>query len=153
MPQQQQQQQHADYDLLAVFSDETKAEAAETKLHKEGFSNEEVFRLAADYARDAQFREHGPNRDRGVVFLQTTRTGPGPVLVILLAVIFSLVLGLLLFVAHFAVAAIPEPTTAIVGVIVGLILGAAVAFLFGSRVRGSIGQDIAKTNPTSKKIS
>ena len=39
MPQQQ-QQQFADYDLLAVFGDETKAEAAEAKLHKEGFETE-----------------------------------------------------------------------------------------------------------------
>ena len=39
---QQQQQQFADFDLLAVFSDETKAEAAEAKLHKEGFGADEV---------------------------------------------------------------------------------------------------------------
>src|SRR5437588_10845704 len=77
MPQQQ-QQQHADYDLLAVFSDETKAEAAEAKLLKEGFTNEEVFRLASDFVKDAQFREHGPNRDRSSVFLQTTPSGPNP---------------------------------------------------------------------------
>src|SRR5438270_744547 len=119
MPQQQ-QQQHADYDLLAVFSDETKAEAAEAKLLKEGFTNEEVFRLASDFVKGGQFREHGPNRDRSSVFLQTTRSGPNPVMVILFAVIFGLVLGILMFVAHFAFAAIPEPVAAIAGVVVGI---------------------------------
>src|SRR5437660_5812365 len=110
---QQQQQQHADYDMLAVFNDEAKAEAAESKLHKEGFGSEEVFRLPSDVVKGGQFREHGPNRERSAVFLQTSRRGPNPVMVVLLAVIFGLVLGVLMFAAHFAFAAIPEPLAAI----------------------------------------
>ena len=78
MSRQQQQQQFAEYDLLAVFNDETRAEAAETKLHKEGFSSEEVFRLASSMVKAGEFREHGPNRNRSSVFLQTRRTGPNP---------------------------------------------------------------------------
>ena len=151
MPQQQQQQQYADYDLLAVFSDETKAEAAEAKLHKEGFGDEEVFRLAAEMVRGGEFREHGPNRDRSSVFLQTTRSGPNPVMIVLLAIIFGLVLGVLLFAAHFAIASIPEPIAAIAGAIVGIILGAVIGFLQGRRVRGAIGQDMTRVNTASKK--
>src|SRR5947209_7769127 len=105
---QQQQQQFADFDLLAVYSDEMKAEAAEAKLHKEGFGENEVFRLASSAVKGGEFREHGPNRNRSEIFLQTRRAGPNPVVVVLLAVIFGLVLGVLLLVAHFAVAAIPE---------------------------------------------
>jgi len=150
MPQQQ-QQQHADYDLLAVFSDETKAEAAEAKLLKEGFTNEEVFRLASDFVKDAQFREHGPNRDRSSVFLQTTPSGPNPVMVVLFAIIFGLVLGILMFVAHFAFAAIPEPVAAIAGVVVGIILGAIVGFLRRGPTRGAIGQDMAKVSAPVQK--
>jgi hypothetical protein len=67
---QQQQQQFSEFDLLAAFSDEAKAAAAETKLHKEGFSEEEVFRLASDVIANGQFREHGPNRDRSSVFFR-----------------------------------------------------------------------------------
>jgi hypothetical protein len=151
MPQQQQQQQYADYDLLAVFSDEAKAEAAEAKLHKEGFGDEEVFRLAAGMVRGGEFREHGPNRDRSSVFLQTARSGPNPVMVVLLAIIFGLVLGVLLFAAHFAFASIPEPLAAIAGAIVGIILGAVIGFLQGRRVRGAIGQDMTRVNTASKK--
>lgn len=147
---QQQQQQHADYDLLAVFSDETKAEVAENKLHKEGFGSEEVFRLAAGIVGGGQFREHGPNRDRSAVFLQTSRRGPNPVLIVLLAVVFGLVLGGLLFAAHFAFAAIPEPVTAIAGVIVGVILGAAIGLLRRGPVRGAIGQDRTRVNAASQ---
>nr|HET6904419.1 hypothetical protein [Ktedonobacteraceae bacterium] len=152
---QQQQQQFADFDLLAVFSDETKAEAAEAKLHKEGFGSDEVFRLAASVVKNGEFREHGPNRDRSAVFLQTRRAGPNPVLVVLFAVIFGLVLGGLLLVAHLAVAAIPEPTSAIAGAIVGVILGATIGLLRRGRVQGAIGQDLTKVaaNTTSKKPS
>jgi len=152
---QQQQQQFADFDLLAVFSDETKAEAAEAKLHKEGFGADEVFRLASSVVKNGEFREHGPNRDRSAVFLQTRRAGPNPVLVVLFAVIFGLVLGGLLLVAHFAVAAIPEPTSAIVGAIVGVILGATIGLLRRGRVQGAIGQDMTKVvvNAASKKPS
>ncbi len=153
MSRQQQQQQFADYDLLAVFNDETKAEAAETKLHKEGFSSEEVFRLASSMVKAGEFREHGPNRNRSSVFLQTRRTGPNPVLVILLAVVFGLVLGLLLFVAHFAFAAIPEPTAAIAGVVAGIILGVVIGLLQRGRVQGAIGQDMSKVNAPSRQPS
>jgi hypothetical protein len=151
MSRQQQQQQFAEYDLLAVFNDETRAEAAETKLHKEGFSSEEVFRLASSMVKAGEFREHGPNRNRSSVFLQTRRTGPNPVLVILLAVVFGLVLGLLLFVAHFAFAAIPEPTSAIAGVVVGVILGVVIGLLQRGRVQGAIGQDMSKVVDASRQ--
>src|SRR5216684_1618306 len=40
-----------------------------------------------------QFREHGPNRERRNVFLQTSRTGPNLVMVVLLAIVLGLVLG------------------------------------------------------------
>lgn len=151
MSRQQQQQQFGEYDLLAVFNDETRAEAAETKLHKEGFSSEEVFRLASSMVKAGEFREHGPNRNRSSVFLQTRRRGPNPVLVILLAVVFGIVLGLLLFVAHFAFAAIPEPTAAIAGVVVGVILGVVIGLLQRGRVQGAIGQDMSKVNATSRQ--
>jgi hypothetical protein len=148
---QQQQQQFSEFDLLAAFSDEAKAAAAETKLHKEGFSEEEVFRLASDVIANGQFREHGPNRDRSSVFLQTTRSGPNPVTVILLAVICGLVLGGLMLAAHFAFPPIPELTGVVAGVIVGIILGAAIGLLRRGRVRGAIGQDLTKANTSSKK--
>src|SRR6266849_5708627 len=148
---QQQQQQYADFDLLAVFNDETKAAAAEAKLHKEGFTGEEVFRLTSDVIVNGQFREHGPNRDRSSIFLQTTRSGPNPVMVVLLAIIFGLVLGVLLFAAQFAFASIPEPLAAIAGVIVGIILGAVIGFLQSRRVRGAIGQDMTRVNTATKR--
>ncbi len=152
---QRQQQQQADYDLLAVFSDETKAEAAETKLYKEGFGSDEVFRLAADVVQGGQFREHGPNRDRSAVFLQTTRSGPNPATVVLLAIIFGMVLGLLTFAAHFAFSAIPELIGTIVGVVIGIIIGAVIGLLRRGPVRGNIGQGVARTNSaaTVKKPS
>ena len=150
MPQQQ-QQQHADYDLLAVFADETKAEAAEAKLLKEGFGDDEVFRLAEGMVGGGEFREHGPNRDRSSIFLQTTRSGPNPVMIVLLAIIFGLVLGVLLFAAHFAFASIPEPLTAMAGAIVGIILGTVIGFLQSRRVRGAIGQDMTRVNTATKR--
>ncbi len=143
---QRQQQQQADFDLLAVFSDEAKAETAEAKLQKEGFSSDEVFRLAASAVRGGQFREHGPNRDRSAVFLQTTRPGPRPATVILLAIIFGVVLGLLVFAAHFAFSAIPETIGTLVGVLVGIIVGAVIGLLRRGPVRGNIGQDTLKAN-------
>src|SRR5258708_8653295 len=153
MSRQQEQKQFAEYDLVAVFNDETKAEAAEAKLHKEGFSSEEVFRLASSMVKAGEFREHGPNRNRSSVFLQTRRTGPNPVLVILLAVVFGLVLGLLLFVAHFAFAAIPEPTAAIARVVVGVILCVVVGLLQRARVQVAIGHDVTKVNATTSQPS
>ena len=59
------QQQDGNYDLLAVFPDETHADAAAAKLCKEGFGDSEVFQLPADTASRGEFREHGPNRNRG----------------------------------------------------------------------------------------
>ncbi len=146
-----QQQHSADYDLLAVFSDENKADAAEAKLHKEGFSEDEVYRLTSSSIVGGQFREHGPNRERRNVFLQTSRIGPNPVTVILLAVILGLVLGGVLFVAHFAFPALPEPAATLAGVVIGIVLGAIVGLLQRGRVRGAIGQDITKVSTTSKK--
>ena len=148
-----QQQQHADYDLLAVFSDETKADAAEAKLHREGFGEDEVFRLAAGVISGGQFREHGPNRNRSAVFLQTMRTGPNPVVVVLLAVLFGLILGGLMLAAHFAVTSIPEIPAALAGIVVGIILGATIGLLQRGRVRGAIGQDVSRVTVADKKLT
>lgn len=152
---QRQQQEQTNYDLLAVFSDEAKAEAAEAKLQKEGFGSNEVFRLAEDAVRGGQFREHGPNRDRSAVFLQTSRSGPRPTTVILFAVIFGVVLGLLVFAAHFAFSAIPEVPGTLAGLVVGIIVGAAIGLLRRGPVRGNIGQDTIKASAatTNKKPS
>ena len=81
-----QQQEHAKFDLLAVFNDENKADAAEAGLHKAGFGEDEVFRVAKGSVGGGQFREHGPNLNRSAVFLQTTRSGPNPRAIILFAV-------------------------------------------------------------------
>jgi hypothetical protein len=147
--QRQQQQQFADFDLLAVFNDESKAEAAEAKLHKEGFGDDEVFRLAPGTVGSGQFREHGPNRDRSAVFLQTTRSGPNPMIVVLLAVLFGLILGVVMFLAHFAFVALPEPVTAFVGAVVGIVIGAIIGLLQRGSVRGAIGQDMSRANAPS----
>ena len=136
----QQQQQHADYDLLAVFPDEPKANTATAKLHKEGFDEDEVYLLAAGTAGSGLFREHGPNRNRNEIFLQTHRVGPHPLLVVILAIVSSLVLGGLTFAASFALPALPEPLTILLGVVVGLILGTIIGLLQRGRVRGAIGQ-------------
>jgi hypothetical protein len=151
MPQQQQEQEHANYDLLAVFSDEIKATAAETKLHKEGFNSDEVFRLPSDYAKGGEYLDHGPNRERSAVFLQTIPSGPNPVRIVAYAIILGLVLGLLMFVAHSAFASIQVPLSAIAGAIVGVILGAVLGFLQRGRTRGAIGQDLSKVPMASKK--
>lgn len=143
----QQQQQHADFDLLAVFSDETKADTAVAKLRKEGFSEEEVHQLAAGNVGSGQFREHGPNRSRSEYFLQTRHAGPNPIVVVLLAVVFGLVLGGLSFGASFAFPVLPEPITLIVGIVVGLVLGALIGLLRRGRVQGDIGQN--KTKPSA----
>lgn len=148
---QQQQQQSGNYDLLAVFGDEIKAEAAESKLHKEGFGNDEVFRLASSMVRGGEFREHGPNRDRSAVFLQTRRAGPNPVIIVLFAVLFGLILGVLLLLAHLVFAALAEPLSAIIGAIVGIMLGAAIGFMRRGPVRGAIGQDVSKIQSASNK--
>jgi len=150
MPQQQ-QQQFADYDLLAVFGDESKAEGAAHKLYKEGFSDEEIIRLPSDYASEAQFRVHGPSSDRGAFFLQTTRSGPNSARIITYAIVFGVILGLILFAAHFAVASITEPLGAIIGAAVGVIVGAVIGFTRRGPVRGAIGQDMAKVEAAQKK--
>jgi hypothetical protein len=153
MSQQQQQQQPASYDLLAVFADEHKADEAATKLLKEGFSSEEVVRLASDYIRGGQFREHGPNRNRSAVFLQTKRSGPNPAKIVVFAIIFGIALGLILFLVHFASSAIPEIPTIIGGAIVGVILGGIVGFMQRGPVRGAIGQDMSKAAPNPAAMS
>jgi hypothetical protein len=148
-----QQQQHADYDLLAVFSDEAQAEAAAGKLHKEGFGEDEVYQLPAGIVGTGQFREHGPNRSRGDYFLQTQRTRPNVALVIVLAVVLGLVLGLLTFAASFALPTLPEPISIIAGVIVGIVIGAIVGLVRSRRVRGDIGQSSTRRSETSSSTA
>ena len=148
-----QQQQHADYDLLAVFTEEAKADAAVAKLHKEGFGEEEVYQLESGAAGNGQFRDHGPRQDRGDLFLRTERRGPRPVLVVILAVIFGLVIGGLGYVGSFAFHNLPEPTTLIVGIIIGLIVGAIIGLVPMSRVRGNIGQDLSRTKTASRETA
>ncbi|MBO0778807.1 MAG: hypothetical protein J2P37_08255 [Ktedonobacteraceae bacterium] len=139
--QQQQQQQHADYDLLAVFSNETKADAATAKLHKEGFGQDEVYQLTEGSAGQRTFRVHGPNQRRGDYFLQTRRSGPNPIVVVLFALIFAIVLGGVGFGASTALPQmLPEPATLLGAAIVGLVLGAITGFGRRGRVRGAIGQ-------------
>jgi len=146
------QQPQMEYDLLAVFNNESDADAAEAKLHKEGFGDEEVFRLLAGAVGDGQFREHGPNRDRSSVFLQTTRTGPNPVTVILLAVVFGVLFGAVMFgAAEFAIKTLPVLVATLVGVVVGVILGAILGLLRKGPERGAIGQDLSKVSATATK--
>jgi hypothetical protein len=143
-----QQQQHADYDLLAVFTDEAKADEVASKLHKEGFTDDEVYQLAEGNVGLGQFREHGPSQSRSEFFLQTQRSGPNPVLIVLFAVIFGALLGVLTFAASFALPTLPEPVTIIIAVIVGIALGA----IFGSfrrRTRGAIGQQQTAARPNA----
>ncbi|HVB72008.1 MAG TPA: hypothetical protein VNE38_00485 [Ktedonobacteraceae bacterium] len=143
------QQQEMNYDLLAVFNAESDADAAETKLHKENFVDDEVFRLTASSVSGGQFREHGPDRDRSSVFLQTTRSRPNPVAVILLAVVFAIVLGAVMFgVADFAISSHPILLATLAGVVVGVILGAITGLTRTRTVRGAIGQDLTRVNAT-----
>ncbi len=147
----QQQQQPAEYDLLAVFPDEVQAEAAATKLRKEGFGDEEVYQLPRGLVGSGQFREHGPNRTRSEFFLQTQRTGPNPLLVIIFAIVSGLILTGLAFASSFALPTLPEPATIIIGAVIGVILGIALGLLRPGRVRGAIGQSVppAKAASTS----
>jgi hypothetical protein len=147
----QQQQQSGSYNLLAVFPDETIAEAAASKLRKEGFSNDEVFHLASGSVGNGEFREHGPNTARRDVFLQVQRSRPNPLLIVIFAVIFGLVLGALATGAG-DIFKLPEPTTIISGVIIGIVLGVVIGLLRRGRVRGAIGQDLAKTTTTPKNL-
>ena len=147
-----QQQQQMDFDLLAVFDSEIDADAAEAKLHKEGFGDDEVFRLTAGSLAGGQFREHGPSRERSSVFLQTTRTGPNPVTVILLAIVFGLVLGAVMFgVADFAIKNLSIPLATLAGVVAGIIIGVILGLLRRGRLRGAIGQDLSKVSTPAKK--
>jgi hypothetical protein len=146
------QQQEMDYDLLAVFNSQSEADNAESKLHKENYGEDEVFRLAAGSVAGGQFREHGPDRNRSSVFLQTTRPGPNPTLIILLAIVFGLILGGMMFgVADFAIQSHPILLATLAGVVVGVILGVIVGLLRRGPVRGAIGQDLANVNTPAKK--
>jgi hypothetical protein len=138
---QQQQQQHADYDLLAVFSDEAKAGEVASKLHKEGFAEDEVYQLAEGSVGMGQFREHGPSQSRSEFFLQTQRSGPNPVVIVLSAIVCAALLGVVAFGASFAFPAFPEPAMIAIGVVVGIALGAFLGSL-RRRTRGAIGQQL-----------
>ena len=146
------QQQEMDFDLLAVFNNQSDADNAESKLHKENYGDDEVFRLAASTVAGGQFREHGPDRDRSSVFLQTTRQGPNPNLIILLAIVFGLFLGGVMFgVAEFAIQSHPILIATLAGIVVGIIVGVIVGLLRGGPVRGAIGQDLSQVNVPAKK--
>ncbi len=148
----QQQEQHMDYDLLAVFSNQADADNAASKLHKENYGDDEVFRLAGSSVVGGQFREHGPDRDRSSIFLQTTRQGPNLALVIMLAIVFGLVLGAVMFaIADFAIQTHPILLATLAGAVVGVILGVIVGLLRKGPVRGAIGQDISKASTPTKK--
>jgi hypothetical protein len=148
-----QQQQSADYDLLAVFSDEIKADTAEAKLHKEGFGEDEVYRLTSSAVVGGEFREHGPSRERRNVFLQTSRTGPNAIVVVLFAIICGVVLGGVLFAAHFAFSALPEIPATLAGIVVGIFLGVILGLFQRGRVRGAIGQDMTQVSAARKMVS
>jgi hypothetical protein len=149
------QQQHADYDLLAVFTDEKAANSAVTSLEKAGYSSDEIFQLAAGSVGSGQFREHGPDRSRGDYFLQTRRTRPTLLLILLFAVAFGLIFGgaafliaLILVLVHLLAFTL-EPITALGGAILGIIIGAVTALQHGTRIRGNIGQKTVPTTATA----
>lgn len=144
-----QKQQPASYDLLAVFPDEAKAAEASTKLKKAGFNEEEIHQLHTGSVGSGQFREHGPNQARSDFFLQTQRSGPKPVLILVFAIIFCLLVTGLTFAATFAVPHLPEPTTLMIGAVIGLVLGVILGLLQRGRVRGAIGQNPSKAPPVA----
>src|SRR5260370_36653201 len=72
------QQQQMNFDLLAVFNAESDADAAESKLHKEGFGDDEVFRMTAGSVSGGEFRQHGTDRGRAPGFFQNIRSGSNP---------------------------------------------------------------------------
>ncbi len=146
-----QKQQNADFDLLAVFNDETTAEAASAKLQSAGFTDEEIF--IVNPGNGGQFREHGPNTNRRDVFLQTQRTKPSVVLILFLAIVLGIVFGgavfvialLLLLVVHLVFFALPTDfLIAGIGSVIGILVGAVTGIRRGGRVRGNIGQDMSK---------
>jgi hypothetical protein len=137
----QQQQQQADYDLLAVFSDEAKADTVSAKLHKEGFGEDEVYQLTEGSSGQGTYRVHGPSQERRDYFLQTRQSRPNPIVIALFAIIFGVVLGAVSFGAGTALPTmLPEPITLIAGIIIGLLLGAVIGFFRRGRVQGAIGQ-------------
>ncbi len=154
-----QQQQDANYDLLAVFNDETTAEAASTKLRGAGFTDEEIFRVTP--GSGGQFREHGPNTNRRDVFLQTQRTKPSVTLILFLAIALGIVFGggvfvialILLFAIHILFFALPvDFLIAGVGSVIGIIVGAITGVRRSTRTRGNIGQDMSKVNVPTRVV-
>jgi hypothetical protein len=152
--QQQQQQQPAEYDLLAVFPGEDEAGTAATKLRKEGFQDDEVHQIPQGLVGSGEFRVHGPDQNRSAQFLQVRRAGPNPAVVTLLAVVCAVVLGALSFAASSAFPKLlTEPLTVIIGVVVGLVIGILLGILRRGRVRGNIGQQSTKiAAPPSQKV-
>jgi hypothetical protein len=148
----QQQQQSADYDLMAVFPDEPKAVQATEKLHKAGFKEDEVHQLASGSIGSGQFREHGPNRGRADYFLQKQRSGPNFGLVVGLALIFALILGGLTFVSTLALPNLHVGYIFLIGTAIGLVIGAVIGLLRRGRVRGDIGQKTTAPPPTPKQL-
>ncbi len=153
------QQQDADYDLMAVFNDETTAEAASTKLRSAGFTDEEIFRVTP--GTGGKFREHGPNTNRRDVFLQTQRPKPSLTLILFLAIALGIVFGggvlvialLLFFAIHIAFFVLPTDfLIAGVGSIIGIIVGAITGVRRSTRVRGNIGQDMSKVNAANRVV-
>ncbi|GAC1668910.1 MAG: hypothetical protein PVS3B3_39140 [Ktedonobacteraceae bacterium] len=155
----QQQQHDANYDLLAVFNDETTAEAASSKLRSAGFTDEEIFRVTP--GSGGQFREHGPNTNRRDVFLQTQRTRPSVTLILFLAIALGIVFGggvfivalILFFAIHIAFFILPTDfLIAGIGSVIGIIVGAITGIRRSTRVRGNIGQDMSKVNTPNNVV-
>jgi xanthine/uracil permease len=73
-------------------------------------------------------------------------------LIILLAIVFGLFLGGVMFVvAEFAIQSHPILLATFAGIVVGVILGVIVGLLRRGSVRGAIGQDLSKVNVPDKK--
>lgn len=155
------QQQQTNYDLLAVFPDETQANSAVNKLQQAGYSSDEIFQLQAGSVSGGTFREHGPSSNRNQYFLQTTRSRPSALLILLFALAFAILLGgvgfvlaLILVIALLHTFVILEPITAAAGVVIGLVVGAITAIQRGSRVRGNIGQNARqRTTPAPAPVA
>src|SRR5579864_609800 len=147
----QQQQQSADYDLLAVFPDEPKAAETTEKLYKAGFTEDEVHQIASGSVGSGQFREHGPDRARADYFLQKQRSGPHIGLVVSLALIFALIFGGLTFVSTFAVSRLHVGYIFLIGAVIGLFLGTMLGLFRRGRLRGDIGQKTTAP-PTPKQV-
>jgi len=61
------------------------------------------------------------------------------------------ILGGVLFVAHFAFPALPEIPATVGGVVVGIVLGIILGLLMRGRVRGAIGQDLSRTSTANRR--